>query len=181
MQGLPYLRKPKTLRSLGRRRNDGFKMPEISREKLDLAQRDEFEDRVARDTGDRKLAQRVSRLRLKYPYGTVPELITLDWLEGRNERYIFQAQLFGGWVEGGLVPDFTVHQMGRTFAWLVQGTFWHNKPGRPGIDAANKMRLEGSYVNGQKINKVIEIWETRIMRNHKEVLENALAGYEMGP
>ena len=180
MNALPYLRKPKALKSLGRRRNDGFKMPEISREKLDLVQRDEFEDRLARDTGDRKLAQRVSRLKKRYPYGTAPELITLDWLEGRNERYIFQAQLYGGWVQGGLIPDFIVFQRGYTAAWLIHGNYYHNRPGRQGVDRAAIMRIQGSYFGGQKIDKALVIWESQLLRNRKAVLEDAMAGFERG-
>lgn len=175
------LRKNKNLVTLSglngeRLRLDGLQAPDVSRAKEDFFTDKAWEDRIARETGDRRLAQRVSRLKLRHPYGTVPELITLDWLEARNERYVFQTQLYGGWVKGGLIPDFVLNA--RRMAWNIMGDYWHTLEGKPQRDESDRLRMLGSYVDGVKIERVVFIWESQLMRNRQRVLEDALAGIE---
>lgn len=182
---LKKIRKPKLLKTLagiGGRRPPlyNLQLPEISRQKEDFFVDNSWEDRVARETGDRPLAKRLSNLRKEFPYGTVPELITLDWLRGKNERYIYQAQLYGGWVAGGLVPDFVVLSRGRAMAWLVNGNYFHDRPGKREKDEADKLRLLGANINGVEIQKVVILWESRLLRDSEATLEDALAGFERG-
>lgn len=179
------IRKPASLKRLSRpggRREPlwRMKLEEISREKTTFDTGDDWEQRVARDTNNPQLARRLSSLRRRYPYGTVPELIMLDWLERRNERYIYQAQLFGGWVKGGVVPDFVLPRHGRATAVFINGNFWHDRPGKREKDRADKMRVLGEYVGGVKVTQSVIVWESRLLRDPDETMESAVAGFELG-
>lgn len=144
---------------------------------------DDYEDEVIRALGDVQLGKRIIALKNdKYPYATIPELIYLDWLDRKGERYTFQAQLFGGWRGGGLVPDFVVSRGGQARAILVNGTYWHQTPGKTTKDASDKLRLLNSYFNGVIITNVVIIWESRLMSSSRDqVMEASLVGIEMGP
>jgi hypothetical protein len=120
-----------------------------------------------------------SMKRDKHPYGTVPELIMLDFLEMKGERYKYQAQLYGGWRSGGLIPDFVVSRGGQARALLINGTYWHNVPGKREKDASDKLRILGSYFDGELITGVTIVWESRLMGpGRNSVMEDALAGIE---
>lgn len=140
---------------------------------------------LARVIHDDNLAKRIRKLQhSKYPYGTVPELLMLDYLDSQGERYKYQAQLFGGFRSGGLVPDFVVSRGGGWRAINIQGQYWHQVPGKMVKDAADKLRMIGAPYEGQTIVDVIFVWERRIMQpnpGRDQVLQNAVAGIEMGP
>lgn len=180
------IRKPKawtTLPGLNGKRDGGGELPGLPqgfRERLDLT--DDRVDRLARVLGDEKLAKRVYSMQDgDYPYATVPELIMVDFLESRGERYKFQAQLYGGYRQGGLVPDFVVQRSGRARALLINGIYWHNIPGKREKDASDKLRLLGQYIDGDLITDVTIIWESRIVDDpeRERNMQLALEGTEV--
>jgi len=140
---------------------------------------------IAKLLGDDALARRVRQLQhSRFPYGTVPELIMVDFLEKRGERYKYQAQLFGGWRGGGLVPDFVVSRGGKGRAILINGNYWHNIPGKKVKDAADKLRLINAFYEGELITEADIIWESKIMQpnpGRERALDNVLVGIEEGP
>jgi hypothetical protein len=139
------------------------------------------EQELARVLKDEKLARRVVSLQQEHPYGTVPEMLLLDFLQQKGERYKYQAQLFGGFRSGGLVPDFVVSRGGSSRAILVNGSYWHNVPGKREKDASDKLRLLNSYYEGELITSAVIVWESRLMAPSRDVtMEAALAGVEMG-
>jgi hypothetical protein len=141
---------------------------------------DDFYDRLSSALKNDQLARKVVNLiKDKHPYGTVPEMIMLDFLEQKGERYKYQAQLYGGWRSGGLVPDFVVSRGGQARALLVNGSYWHNVPGKREKDAADKLRLLNSYFDGELITGVTIVWESRLMgAGRNTVMEDALVGIE---
>src|SRR6478609_8843001 len=87
--------------------------------KLDLGHKTQFDvteddaQELARVLKNEPLAKRVRKLqKTKYPYGTVPELLMLDYLDAHGEKYKYQAEIYGGFRSGGLVPDFVVQRAG---------------------------------------------------------------------
>jgi hypothetical protein len=137
--------------------------------------------------GDEKTAKRVLTLRKENPYvansGTVPELVTMDWLEVNKYRYIYQGMLFGGRaLAGGLVPDFVVDTSGsgEGAAWQIQGDYWHSKSAtKTYSDAADNLRLVGQVIGGIRIGKVIPIFESDIKTRRPQVFQMALAGISL--
>lgn len=164
-----------------RRRDDGFR-PLSAGENLRLDVTDDEVQELANVLNDEKLAKRVVNMRrTKHPYGTVPEMIMVDYLDSVGERYKYQAQLYGGWRAGGLVPDFVVSRGGRGRAILINGLYWHNIPGKRVKDAADKLRILGSIYEGEMIGDVVAVWENRLMsEDRRRTMELAIAGVELG-
>jgi hypothetical protein len=186
MNGLKRMTKGKTFLSLpditGRRKRKAPALPLLPaglNTFIDVV--DDEEQELARALNDDRLARRIMRLkRGDYPYGTVPELIMLDFLMEKNERYKYQAQLFGGWRSGGLVPDFVVSRGGTARALLINGNYWHKVPGKQEKDASDKLRLTGSFYDGEVISDVTIVWESRLMSHERRAtMEQALQGVEM--
>lgn len=158
---------------------------------LDFGHRDQTDvteddvNALAKVIHNDSLAKRVRKLQhTKFPYGTVPELLMMDYLDSHDERYKYQAQLFGGFRSGGLVPDFVVQRAGGWRALNIQGQYWHQVPGKMVKDAADKMRMIGAPYEGQTIVDVVFVWERRLMQPdtaREQVMQNALAGIEEGP
>lgn len=140
------------------------------------------EAELARVLGDAALARRLRALqRDKYPYGTMPELVIYDFLQRKQENFVYQMQLFGGYRAGGLVPDFAIKKAQGWLVWLIQGIYWHNIPGKREKDMADKLRLRGSYYHGEIIYEVVFLWENRIMTTNparETVMEDGLGGIE---
>jgi hypothetical protein len=137
---------------------------------------------LTRRVGDEKLAKRVLQLQEQYPTGTVPELITLEWLHRGGWRHIYQAQVAGGrGSAGGLIPDFVVDLGGgRGMAWQIQGEYWHGRSKAKGLrDAEAALRLTGQTVGGIRIEKVINLWERDILERRPQVFQYALAGISL--
>jgi hypothetical protein len=129
--------------------------------------------------GDERTAKRVRALQVDYPNGTLPELVTMDWLDVNKYRYIYQGRLFGGRAAaGGLLPDFVVDTGGgRGAAWQVQGEYWHNKSAEKGFsDTVGNLRLLGQVVGGIRIDKVTLLNERDILRRRPFVFQMAIAG-----
>lgn len=127
--------------------------------------------------GDRKLAERVIALQSVYPNGTVPELVTMDWLKRGGWRYVYQAELYGGRADkGGLLPDFVV-EAGSGMAWQIQGEYWHGRNATKAVsDAEAALRLTGQSVGGIRIDKVVNLWESDIYAKRPQIFYYALAG-----
>lgn len=133
--------------------------------------------------GDRKLAQRILKLKEKFPDGTFPELVAMEFLNRRNVKYEFQKWLLGGRaLRGGQVVDFALDMGTHTLIWEVQGNYWHTRPGKPQLDEAQKLALLGLSVYGKKVKGVVALWESRLMSKYKRkgVLEMGLSGIELG-
>lgn len=140
---------------------------------------------LAKALQNENLAKRIRKLQhTKYPYGTVPELLMLDYLSSQGERYKYQAELFGGFRNGGLVPDFVLQRAGGWRALNIQGQYWHNVPGKAVKDASDKLRMLGASYEGQPILDVVFVWERRLMSpdsSRERTLQNATLGIEEGP
>lgn len=182
MPKLKKIRKPSSIRRLGSldgsRRKQGTEPEYVSRAKHEFDTTSDTEDRLARELRSRELAKRVVSLQKKHPYGTVPELLTVDYLDKKGERYTYQAQLFGGWVRGGLIPDFLVHNPSGLLALLINGNYWHPSQGK---NEADKLRIKAALWEGSEIQNAIIVWESRLMQDRDDTLDAALAGIELGP
>lgn len=142
-----------------------------------------YETILYRLKGDEKLAKRIMNLMAQFPLGTLPELITYDWLQSKHISFMYQVELFGGRrIRGGVVPDFVVMEQGdrtQAQAWQVQGEYWHTLPGARERDAAKNISLLGADVEGARITQVIELWEGDIYDKRPRVFQMALAGIGM--
>lgn len=138
-------------------------------------------DRIVRILGDPKTADRVYKLKRRYPYGTLPELVVLDWLERMQIAYKYQVSAFGGRRNrGGLVPDFLVPNQGKAMVWLVQGEYWHSTGRKGWEDHTAKLRLTGRWVDGYQVRQVLELWESDLYGGRADqTLRLAMAGIEI--
>jgi hypothetical protein len=166
-----------------RRRYDGYPLKDIPVGRntgFDL--NDDQLSELARVLRDLQLARRVLQIqRERHPYGTMPELVILEFLERKNVDFTYQAQLNGGYRAGGLVPDFVIDKNGTGHVLAIQGIYWHNVPGKREKDQTDKLRLLTEYHNGKPITLVTFVWENRIMQGNparERVLEDALTGIE---
>jgi len=65
--------------------------------------------------------------------GTLPEILTYGWLQGRPHLFDFQSSLLGGrLIMGGAVADFIIYDISPDglVIWRVQGDHWHSMPDR---------------------------------------------------
>jgi hypothetical protein len=137
---------------------------------------------LVRVLGDEKTAKRVLALKRQYyatNSGTIPELVTMDWLQVNKHRFIFQGQLYGGRAsKGGLLPDFVVDTGGGKGAvWNIQGEYWHNKSAQKSFnDATANLRYLGQTIGGIRIEKVLLLNERDILRRRPLVFQLAVAG-----
>jgi len=140
---------------------------------------------LARVIGDDTVARRLRKMQHeKFQYATIPELMMVDYLDRTGERYKYQAQLYGGYRSGGLVPDFVVMRGATSRAILVNGNYWHNVPGKKEKDASDKLRINGTYFDGVQITDTVIIWESRLMQpnpGRDRAIQDALSGIELGP
>jgi hypothetical protein len=137
---------------------------------------------LIRDIGDEKTAKRVRALQQEFPNGTVPELVTMDWLQQNKYYYIYQGMLFGGRARsGGLVPDFVVQTGGpEGAAWQVMGTYWHASSAEKQMsDAEAALRLLGQVIGGIRIGRVINLRDVDIYTRRPLVFQLALAGVSL--
>lgn len=156
------------------------KVPPPTPEKPPDSTPDEL-DRIKRVIPDETMAKRVFGLSLKFPSGSLPEMIVLDWLRRYKIDHSYQALAFGGRRKrGGLVPDFLLPRGGRGLVLQVQGDYWHSV-GLIGLkDADVRMRLVGKWVEGVKIHDVVEVWESDLYHGkHDRTLRMALNGVGM--
>jgi hypothetical protein len=142
---------------------------------------DSFGDLVRLLNNNEKLAKRVIRLQQQYPYATLPELITIDWLNANNEQYIYQFAVLGGrWAPAGqgMIPDFLVFRGDQADAWLIQGEYWHSLYQQREFDKIVIARLTRMLGNELPLGKVIELWEDDIYRYTPTIFELAKNGIQ---
>lgn len=143
---------------------------------------DDTEDRWARVLGDRATAKRVQALSRQYPAGSLPELVVMDWLDRHYVKYQYQVPLGGGRsLRGGQVLDFLVVQPGGMLVIRVMG-YYHEQPAQEGVDAAQRLHLQRTKVQGQRVKAVADVWERRLLDSklRDETMQNALKGIEVG-
>lgn len=145
------------------------------------ANEDDEYTRIRRLLDDDRQAQRVFRLAQQYPAGTVPELVVMDYLLVKRVQHIYQGKAFGGRRRrGGLVPDFIIPRNGKGLVIQVQGEYWHSIQRKGFADRTVKLKLMGRWVEGVKVEKVVEVWEDDLYhRKSDTTMRNALAGQEM--
>lgn len=141
--------------------------------------------RLSDQLGDEALAKRVLKLQRKWPKGTVPELICMDFLEKRRAVYGFQVWVIGGRkIKGGQVLDFVVDQGRSVHIWEVQGVYWHRRQDKMAADAGQRVALMGLRIWGKKVGMVIELWDSRLATDNRskrrQVLEAAMQGRALG-
>jgi len=181
---LKPLRKPKSLKRLkglgGKSARQELPSVDPLEERFDLT--DPVYENLLRSLGDAGLVKRVMKLQKKFPVGTVPELVTYDWLTRQRIEFEYQVALYGGRTRsGGIIPDFVLRVGGRTVVWNIQGNYWHTLGGRPQVDEAQRLRMLASKINGQPVKQVMFLWESRILGDRPKVFVLALAGVELGP
>ena len=144
--------------------------------------KDQMEAEIMRRANlDRQEAKRIMKLQETYPQGSLPELVTYDWLDRQGYQFFYQVALLGGrTVAGGVLPDFVVgFDSSRAYAWNVQGEYWHTLAGKPEKDAADALRMKGLNVYGYTIKDVIPLWEFDIYNKRPGIFYAALAGMSL--
>lgn len=140
------------------------------------------EQQFAYILGNVVLARRVAKLKSKYPDGSLPELVVMDWLDSRSVDYDYQVNVFGGRArKGGQVLDFIVSAgIGRVWAWRVQGFYYHSQAPRSDLDAFQKASLKGASLNGRTIQEVVDLEEAHLLSDNlrDSTLQWAMAGLE---
>ena len=128
-------------------------------------------------TEDERFAKTILSLKEKHPYGSFPELIALNWLTINNEDFVYQAEVNGGrQLRGGQVPDFVIQTGGKGLVWRIQGQYWHSKLGASDVDIAGKVRMLGQYINGLRVDVVVDLWEDDVYTKNPKIFEWAMAG-----
>lgn len=188
MLNLPRLKKLKALpalRGLGKKE----KLPPLptlgEQARRVAALVPDAQERLANQLGDEQLAKRVLALQKKWPQGTVPELIAMDYLERRRATYGFQVWVIGGRkIKGGQVLDFVVDHGRNVHIWEIQGVYWHQRQDKMAADAAQRLALMGIRIWGKPVGAVIELWDSRLATDNRskrqQVLEAAMVGRELG-
>ena len=137
--------------------------------------------RLGRRSRDLRVAKRVAKLVEQFPNATIPELVTMDWLNQQNIEYKYLAQVLGGHArKGGVEADFLLQVGGVGMVWLINGNYWHSRPEVVASDVVDRLRFIGATRYGIRIEKVVALWERRIYEDRPTVFELALAGVEMG-
>src|SRR3990167_8818279 len=92
-------------KAFGRGRRSDFRVPDVDRpDAFDVTS--DVEDKIYNEVGDRSLAKRVHELQGRYPAGSLPELVVMDWLTRHRIPFTYQVPVAGGRsIKGGLVLD----------------------------------------------------------------------------
>lgn len=125
---------------------------------------------------NRRLARRVVRLKGRYPKGTLPELMTVDYLERLGQWYMYQVPILGGRVSGGAVADIVTQSGAAGIVIRVQGEYWHSKRDAKQRDAAAALSMLGAKAGSLTITNVVDAWEDDIYKDVARVLNFAFAG-----
>jgi hypothetical protein len=131
----------------------------------------------------RERAMRAYRLKKKGIVGSLPELLTYDWLESRNHIFDFQSSIMGGrLILGGAVADFIIEDLipGGLVIWRVQGDYWHTQPKRMQSDFIQRERLLTESYMGVPVEQVVDLWESAIYWAAPLVFEMAEGGVGIG-
>lgn len=128
--------------------------------------------------GSESFAKKMLALQKHHITATLPELVTMDWLDQSKIDYEFQVSLFGGRSRagGGTVLDFLVYDGGEAMAWPVQGEYWHTLKTVDRRDKEIFLKLLGADVHGTTIRAVVELWEQDIYDKRPMIFQQALAG-----
>lgn len=132
-----------------------------------------------------RVAKDVVRLRrTAEPNATLPEALTHVWLQHENIPFLFQPPVLGGYVRGGLIPDFIVGSSFGGLAWLIQGEYYHGQSFQMRMnqyerDARADIMLRGRVVQGVLIRAVVQIDEADVYIRRDKVLQSALSGVEL--
>ena len=146
---------------------------------------DDEVQRLTRQLGDEAVAKRLLKLKKKWPDGTTPELIVMDFLERRREKYQFQMWVLGGRkIKGGAVLDFVIDNGRSVIVVWVQGDYWHKRARRRQADEAQMLAVRGLQIWGKRVSSTISVWESRIASDNRaqrrQTLEAMLTGRELG-
>jgi hypothetical protein len=182
MKGLPSLKGVTGLPGLDGKR-PSLKKPDLPDPLVSeqLLLYDEKEADITRLVGSAKVAKKVLALMKQYPNGTVPELLVMDWLNERQEEYVYQVPLSGGRaVKGGLVADFLVPVGAAWACWFIQGDYWHTKVGTTEKNTADKTVALAQEYDGREIELALELWEGKLYKQREFVCSMALQGIEVG-
>lgn len=143
-----------------------------------------LDELIQRLGGDEKLAKQIyKRQQEEFPVASFPELLVMHELDKRRVRYLFQASFLGGRSRrGGLIVDFIVIPVATLMAWAIQGTYYHTRPGDRLRGQRARAAILGQYVNGQRIDTYVEIWEDRLYdkARRRRVIDAGLRGQELG-
>lgn len=132
----------------------------------------------AEKLGSESYAKKMLAMQKHYITATLPELVTMDWLDQNRITYEYQVSLFGGRSRagGGTVLDFLVIDGGEAMAWPVQGEYWHTMESVARRDKDIFMKLLGAEVRGYTIRAVVLLWEQDIYDKRPMIFQQALAG-----
>ena len=132
---------------------------------------------------DYRQAQRILILERLSPQSTLPERIAMDFLNENGVSYQTEVVANRGAGAGARV-DILLDKGGYGLVWEIQGSRWHNLPGKFEKDTARNLALLGQEVGGLKVQSVTKLWENRLVsatRSIREnVLQNALLAIEVG-
>lgn len=129
---------------------------------------------------DVRMAKRMLGLKKTYTNASLPELMAMDFFNRNNVQYWFQQYALGGRLaKGGYVADFVTSYGKGAQVININGDYWHNKASARYHDYAARIALTGSYINGLKIFRYTEVWESDLYKMKDRVLELALAGIEL--
>lgn len=137
---------------------------------------------LARLLGSLTTAKAVLRIQAADPTRTILECVVEWWLRKEGLQYAVQVPMLGGRaISGGTVVDAIVWtDRSRAVAIMAQGNYWHEDVQSVRADAAIKMRLQGQWVGGARIQTVVEVWESALYRNVDHVMRMAVGGVEVG-
>ena len=167
--------------------------PVLSPLEVDVAREEKLEEedeagqirrQIGDHPGDEKVARAIVNLKKTWPRGTVPELLTYNWLEANSYDFSYQAAAFGGRLSGGMMPDFIIKVGGKGLAWLVQGSYYHSvhfqrAHAQDDRDIVAELRLKGQYVGGVRIESVVSLFEEDIYDRRPDVFNLALGGQNL--
>ncbi len=114
--------------------------------------------------------------------GSLPELLTYDWLEKHKRSFQFQTSLLGGrMVRGGTVLDFVVFDLSPdgVYCWRVQGEYWHQGPISKAQDEWQSYRLRQLWIGGLPVVAVVDLWENDIYHRYPEIYQKAEFGISL--
>lgn len=135
--------------------------------------------------GQFKEAEQVATLEQNNPSSTLPELVTMNWLNGQGVIYVPQAYVLGGRSSrGGMVPDFLVRFKANWSAWLIQGSWYHSSEFQQrymqeGRDITARLTLKGAAYAGYLIEEVVTLDEEAIYEDRPLIFELAMSGQSL--
>jgi hypothetical protein len=132
--------------------------------------------------GDETLARKIMSLQQKFPDGTTPELVVMEYLDRKQIKYMYQPYIFGGKASGKGVPDFALQQGPFWNIWEIEGNYWHSAKFETKEDQrVQQRRLLNHYFNGLKVQYWCQLWEEDIYNRRDFVMEQAVRGIALRP